>query len=159
MRHKPQYCLMKRSAIWLCLIAALPIECVNFLLMPPIDIGPDPKSGWYIKLFDYLDVYLHWPGFLLIFQFEHSQAIHRLAESILFASGYIDTVILLSAGLFLSRWSGQSFPTTNSLIGEKSYYTLAAKECEPSPTRLPAQATADTTRSIAPTPSTNTKTR
>jgi hypothetical protein len=72
--------------------------------MPPIDIGPDPKSGWYIKLFDNLDVYLHLPGFLLIFQFEHSQAIHRFAESILFASGYIDTVILLGAGLFLSRW-------------------------------------------------------
>jgi hypothetical protein len=90
---------MKRPVLFAFLVA-IPIEAVNcFLLAPPIDVGLPDYASRFEKLVALQWVILHWPG-LQAPDWLGSQ----LGIFVLFASGYLDTVLLLIAFIFAFRW-------------------------------------------------------
>jgi hypothetical protein len=86
------------------LIEAIPIELANFYLaMPPLDVGLAPNAPWYASLMAFEWVILHWPG-LRLSNWIEQMGFQGFEFVILFASGYIDTVLLIVASIFGFRF-------------------------------------------------------
>jgi hypothetical protein len=88
-----------------------------FLLAPPIDVGLPDNASRFEKLVAFQWVILHWLG-LQAPDWLGSQ----LGVFVLFASGYIETVLLMIACIFAFRWvrrltgkhsGGQTDPSAN----------------------------------------------
>jgi hypothetical protein len=99
-----------KSPIEFALVAAIPAEAANFLFAGfPIDTGFPADTSWYVKLIAYQWLYLHWWGWLLVFKiddagFEKLIVHGKLGDFILLVSGYLDTVLLILAGIFVLRY-------------------------------------------------------
>jgi hypothetical protein len=93
--------------IGIVLLAALPIELVNWFLLPfPIDVGYPPDTPWYIKLIGIQWVALHRLGLFSLVWFEKVAGCHqfnvvmgcrRVDTVVLFAGGYLTTALLIFA--------------------------------------------------------------
>ena len=99
-----------KSKNGIALLAALAIEAVNFfVLIPPIDVGYLPGTAWYIKFVGIQWSILHAAGFFTLSWFERLagcrqlwviMACRRVDMVVLFASGYLTTVLLLIPVIF-----------------------------------------------------------
>ena len=93
-----------KPKIVIVLLAALPIELANlFLLTPPLDVGYPPNTPWYIQLLAFQWAVLHYLGMLSLDWFEKVSGCYqlnivggcdRVNMAVLFASGYLTTVLL-----------------------------------------------------------------
>jgi hypothetical protein len=96
--------------IGIALLAALPIELVNFFLLAfPIDVGYPPNTPWYIQLIGSQWVALHLLGLFSLSWFEKIFGCHqlniimgckRVDTVVLFAGGYLTTVLLIFAVMY-----------------------------------------------------------
>jgi hypothetical protein len=93
---------MKSSLLWGSL-AAIPLESANFCLaMPPIDTGFAGYSRWYRYVQAAESIILHLPGLLLSNWFEQ-RGFGNYDAILPFASGYLDTALLIALGIFCFR--------------------------------------------------------
>lgn len=99
------------------LVVAIPIEIANFFLAGfPLDIGFEPADPWYDKVIGYQWLVLHFPGVMLVRWLDGTglrkwfgsripwMSLETLYHSVLFVSGYLDTIFLVLAGLLAFRW-------------------------------------------------------
>ena len=92
-----------KSPIVIALLAAIPVEAVNFwFAMFPIDVGLPPDAKWYTKALGFQWLFLHWPGLWLSSGMDNTR-FERLEPFLWAASGYVDTVLLILAGIFAFR--------------------------------------------------------
>ena len=92
-----------KSALLWGFVAAIPLEPANFwLAMPPIDTGFAGYSHWYEYVWAAEWISLHLPGLLLSGWFEQ-QGFGKYDSSLLFASGYLDTALLIALGIACFR--------------------------------------------------------
>jgi hypothetical protein len=99
-----------RLKIGIALLAALPIELVNFFFLAfPIDVGYPPNTPWYIQLIGLQWVALHLLGLFSLSWFEKTfgcsqlnvvMGCRRVDISVLFAAGYLTTVLLVFAVMY-----------------------------------------------------------
>jgi len=88
-------------------MAALLVELVNFFfLTPPIDVGYEPNTPWYIQLIGFQWVALHFLGLYCLSWFETIFRCHQLNVVmgckqvdvvVLFVGGYLTTALLAFA--------------------------------------------------------------
>jgi hypothetical protein len=94
---------MKRPILF-ALLLAIPVEVVNFFFLAfPIDVGLPEDASWLEKLAGSQWVILHLPGLRLLDWFDR-MGLSRLGIFAVFASGYLDTVLVLIVGIFAFRW-------------------------------------------------------
>jgi hypothetical protein len=96
--------------IGIVLLAALPIELVNFFLLAfPIDVGYPPNIPWYIQLIGVQWIALHVLGLFSLSWFEKTFGCHqlnivmacrRVDTVVLFVGGYLTTVLLAFAVMY-----------------------------------------------------------
>jgi hypothetical protein len=87
------------------LVAAIMIEALNLkFVVVPIDVGLPDDAPLYAKLLAAQWVYLHYLGLLLTSPFSSSAIFKRLFYPVLFVSGYLETALLLIAGVLIFRW-------------------------------------------------------
>ncbi len=94
-----------KSPIRAALLLAVPIEIVNFLLtfrIYPPDVGFAPDARWYTKAVGFQGLSLHWPG-LWLGQWVYNTRFEWLVPFLWAVSGYIDTVVVIIAGIFIFR--------------------------------------------------------
>lgn len=94
-----------KSPIRTTLLLAVPIEIVNFVLtfsIYPPDVGFAPGVRWYTKAVGFQGLFLHWPG-LWLGQWVDNTRFEWLEGFLWAAVGYIDTVILIVAGILVFR--------------------------------------------------------
>ena len=90
-----------KSSIVIALLLALPIEAVSFrFAFFPIDIGLPPDAKWYVKVRFYQWLFLHWPGLWFLNWFDGTR-FEYLGLFLLAATGYVDTALLIIAGIFV----------------------------------------------------------
>jgi hypothetical protein len=88
-----------KSPIKFALIAAIPLEALNFWLVSfPLDVGFPPDTPWHVKLIPYQWLVLHWPGVWLLEPLIGTK-FEKLAEVIFVGIGYFDTVLLILVGI------------------------------------------------------------
>lgn len=93
----------ERLPIKVALLTAIPVEAVNFwFAMFPIDVGFAPDTKWYTKAAGYEWLFVHWPG-LWLGQWMDDTRLEWLGGFLWAAVGYIDTVILIVAGILVFR--------------------------------------------------------
>jgi hypothetical protein len=91
-----------RKPIIIALIAALPIELVNFFVFAfPIDVGLPQEAGPFAQLMSAQWAILHLPGLWLSYRLDLYA--HSLAIPALLLSGYIDTALFVFLGICLYR--------------------------------------------------------
>jgi hypothetical protein len=84
-------------------LVALPLEWVNYRYFAfPIDVGY-VNPTWFQQVTGAEWVLLHLPGLRLWDWLEH-RGHSELVPAAIFASGYIDTVLLLFLALLLTHW-------------------------------------------------------
>ena len=93
--------------IGIALLAALAIETVNFrFLAPPIDVGYEPGTPWYIQIIGLQWVLIHLAALRLMDHVERIAGCHqnnvvagcsRVDTILFFVSGYLTTALLLIA--------------------------------------------------------------
>ena len=97
--------VMTRS-IKIALLAALPVEFVNFfVLLPPIKGYTEGHPTSLEQLRDIEWTILHWPGSLLLpwaLDVPHIGLLFGFL--VMFLSGYLDTALLIIAGIYGFRW-------------------------------------------------------
>ena len=94
---------MKSALLW-GFVAAIPLELANFwLAMPPIDVGFAANTRWYEYILAVEWVILHLPGLLLSGWFEQ-RGFGRYDAFLLFASGYLDTALMIALGIVCFRF-------------------------------------------------------
>jgi hypothetical protein len=94
-----------RSALLWGFVAAIPLELANFwLAMPPIDVGFAASPRWYEYLMAGEWVILHLPGLLVSGWFEQ-RGFGRYDAFLLFASGYLDTALLIALSIVCFRFT------------------------------------------------------
>jgi len=94
---------MRRSIVF-ALALAVPIELLNFFVFPyPIDVGLPDDASWLQRLVGAQWIVLHWPGLRLL-EWLGAVGGQRLAIPGLFASGYIDTVMVILASALFVMW-------------------------------------------------------
>jgi hypothetical protein len=92
---------MKKPII-VALVAALPIELVNFFVFPfPIDVGLPQDAGPFAQFMGTQWAILHLPGLWLSYRLDLYA--HSLAIPALIMSGYLDTALLVFLGICLYR--------------------------------------------------------
>jgi len=93
-----------KSALFLGFVAAIPVELANFwLAMPPIDVGFAANTRWYEYVLAVEWVILHFPGLVLSGWFEQ-RGYGKYDAFLLFASGYLDTALLIALGFVCFRF-------------------------------------------------------
>jgi uncharacterized membrane protein YedE/YeeE len=105
------------NAAKIAFVVAIPIEIANFLLAGfPLDTGFEPADPWYDKVIAYQWLVLHFPGVMLVRLLDGTglgkQLVARikwmspetLYGSVLFVSGYLDTILLVLVGMLAFRW-------------------------------------------------------
>jgi hypothetical protein len=98
-------------------VAAIPIEIANFFLAGfPLDTGFEPADPWYAKVIGYQWLVLHFPGVMLVGWVNGTRLGRQLVarikwispetlyDLVLFVSGYLDTTLIVLAGLLAFRW-------------------------------------------------------
>jgi hypothetical protein len=80
---------MKRSLLH-ALGFAFPLQVVNFVTMPPIDVGIPDNAGWLLKVVFYRWVVLHWVGFEISKLFSDGPWTWFL----IFFGGYLEVALL-----------------------------------------------------------------
>jgi hypothetical protein len=86
-----------KSPIKISLLAALPIEVVVFFLFAfPIDVGLPDNAPWYRSAMALIWFFIHYPAFRLAL---FGQSVFP----VWFLIGYLDTVLLLIAGIHAFR--------------------------------------------------------
>jgi hypothetical protein len=92
-----------KSPIRLALVAAIPVEAINFFFaMFPVDVGLPPDAKWYTKATGFEWLVLHWPGLWLGHWMDNTR--FEWLEAFLWAAcGYLDTVIVIIAGILVFR--------------------------------------------------------
>jgi hypothetical protein len=89
-----------RKRIIIALIAALPIELVNFFLFPaPIDVGPAPDASLFERFMFTQWVLLHLPGLWFSDWFDPDGR-RGATTFILLLSGYLDTALLIFVAIY-----------------------------------------------------------
>jgi hypothetical protein len=95
------------NVVLLAAIVAIPIEAVNFWLLPfPIDVGLPDDASWYQNLIGSQWVIVHLPGLRSIDWFNR-MGFRGHDGLIVFVSGYLDTVLLLIVCILAFRWLRQ----------------------------------------------------
>ena len=93
-----------KSPLVVALIAALPIETANFWLAAfPIDTELPPDTDWSLKVIGYQWLCLHSPG-LLLGSYLVGSRFEKFIMPFAFASGYLDTALLIALGVWAFRW-------------------------------------------------------
>ena len=93
---------MKRPVLF-ALLLAVPIEGLNLVFPFPVDVGLETDAGWLEKLWGFQWVFLHWPGLYVSNYFERV-GFFRLSVFVIFASGYLDTALLIVVCVLAFRW-------------------------------------------------------
>jgi hypothetical protein len=93
-----------RSPIQLALVGALLIEALNLRFCAfPIDVGLPAQIPWYTRLLADQWLLLHLPGVVSLGWLDRL-GLERFDTFVLFLSGYLETVLLLIAGIVLCQW-------------------------------------------------------
>ena len=93
-----------RSPIKLALVVALLIEWLNLRFFAfPIDVGLPANIPWYTRLLADQWLLLHLPGVVSLSLLDRF-GWQRFDYFVLFLSGYVETVLLLIAGLVFYQW-------------------------------------------------------
>lgn len=97
-----------RLPIRVALLVAIPIEAVNFWFNRyPIDVGLPADARWYTKVLDGSWLFLHLPGLWFVIRVDSwlgTTRFGRLLElSLVAASGYVDTAIVILIGVMVFR--------------------------------------------------------
>jgi hypothetical protein len=93
-----------KSPIRFAFFMAIPIEAANTLFRgSSVDIGIPFGAISLEKLLGYQFNIIHWPGFYASDWFE-GIGYPQVGNLALVAIGYLDTVLLLIAGIFVFRW-------------------------------------------------------
>jgi hypothetical protein len=93
-----------RSPIKLALIGALLIEALNLRFCAfPMDVGLAANIPWYTRLLADQWLLLHLPGVVSLGWLDRL-GLQRFDTFVLFVSGYLETVLLLIAGIVLWQW-------------------------------------------------------
>jgi hypothetical protein len=86
------------------LVAAIPIEAVNFWVFPfPIDVGLPDNATLLQKMLGAQWLMIHWPSFLLAGWFDQI-GFSGHANLVLLFGGYLDTALLIIAGTLCFQW-------------------------------------------------------
>lgn len=103
-----------RKRVIIALVAALPIELVNFFLFPaPIDVGPAPDASLFERFMFTQWVLLHLPGMWLSDWFDPDGR-RGATDFIFLLSGYIDTALLILAVIYACGGLYRIFRRTSS---------------------------------------------
>jgi hypothetical protein len=93
-----------RSPIKLALVGALLIEALNLRFFAfPIDAGLPAGIPWYTRLLADQWLLLHLPGVVSLGWLDRL-GLTRYDSFVLFVSGYLETVLLLIAGIVFWEW-------------------------------------------------------
>ena len=93
-----------RSPIKLALAVALLIEALNLRFCAfPIDVGLPANIPWYTRLLADQWLLLHLPGIVSLGWLARL-GLERFDTFALFLSGYVETVLLLIAGIVFYQW-------------------------------------------------------
>jgi hypothetical protein len=93
-----------RSPIKLALVGALLIEALNLRFFAfPIDAGLPASIPWYTRLLADQWLLLHLPGVVSLGWLDRL-GLTRYDSFVLFVSGYLETVLLLIAGIVFWEW-------------------------------------------------------
>jgi hypothetical protein len=93
-----------RSPIKLVLVGALLIEALNLRFCAfPIDVGLPADAPWYARLLTDQWLLLHLPGVVSL-GWLNRLGLERFDTFVLFLSGYLETVLLLIAGIVFCQW-------------------------------------------------------
>jgi hypothetical protein len=92
------------SPINLALVGALLIEALNLRFFAfPMDVGLPASIPWYTRLLADQWLLLHLPGVVSLGWLDRL-GLERFDTFVLFVSGYLETVLLLIAGIVLCQW-------------------------------------------------------
>ncbi len=92
------------SPIKLALVGALLIEALNLTFFAfPIDVGLPASIPWYTRLLADQWLLLHLPGVVSLGWLDRL-GMARYDSFVLFVSGYLETVLLLIAGIVFWEW-------------------------------------------------------
>lgn len=92
---------MKRSLL-VALVIALPVEALNMKFCEfPIDVGLPSNTSWHWNLLCDQWTLLHLLAFPTINWMDHHGLLSRLGYAVFFASGYVETVLLFAAAIFI----------------------------------------------------------
>jgi hypothetical protein len=93
-----------KSPIQLALVGALLIEALNLRFFAfPMDVGLPEGIPWYTRLLADQWLLLHLPGVVSLGWLDRL-GLERFDTFVLFVSGYLETVLLLIAGIVLVQW-------------------------------------------------------
>ena len=93
-----------RSPIKFVLVGALLIEALNLRFFAfPIDVGLPANIPWYTRLLASQWLLLHLPGVVSLGWLDRL-GLERFDTFVLFLSGYVETVLLLIAGIVFFEW-------------------------------------------------------
>jgi hypothetical protein len=93
-----------RSPINLVLVGALLIEALNLRFFAfPMDVGLPASIPWYTRLLADQWLLLHLPGVVSLGWLDRL-GLERYDSFVLFVSGYLETVLLLIAGIVFFQW-------------------------------------------------------
>lgn len=92
------------SPIQLALVVSLLLEALNLKFCAfPIDVGLPANIPWYTRLLADQWLLLHLPGVVSLGWLERLD-LQRFDTFALFLSGYLETLLLLIAGIVLFQW-------------------------------------------------------
>ena len=82
---------------------AVPLEAANMYFRDSsVDVGISAGAGWLEKLMYYEFKLIHWPGLYASYWFD-SIGFPQIGSLAIVTSGYLDTVLLLIAVIFVFR--------------------------------------------------------